>query len=60
MSFGDTIYAAGFRGKLMYDVMAWMGDGNTHRVTRYQSTDPEVIANQLTLIKAYGYDAWLR
>jgi len=37
MGFGDTIYAAGFRGKLMYDVMAWMGDGNTHRVTRYSS-----------------------
>jgi hypothetical protein len=54
MSFGDTIYASGFPGKLMFDVMGWFGDGNTHRTTRYSSVDPAVIASQLTLIKAAG------
>src|ERR1700726_4448895 len=54
MSFGDTIYASGFPGKLMFDVMGWFGDGNTHRTTRYSSVDPAVIASQLALIKAAG------
>jgi len=56
MSFADTIktYAPGFKGKLMFDVMPWMSDGKVHRVSRYSSIDPAVIANQLALVKLAG------
>lgn len=54
MSFSDTIFASGFKGKLLFDVMLWNGDGNVHRVSRYSSVDPLVIADQLTLIKVAG------
>jgi hypothetical protein len=54
VSFGDTVFASGFKGKLMFDVMVWFGDGKPHRPTRYQSIDPAVIDRQLTLIKAAG------
>ena len=54
IGFGPTVAASGFRGKLIFDLMAWFGDGNTHRVTRYSSQTPAVIAAQLTLMKAAG------
>lgn len=54
MSFGDTIAAAGFAGKLMFDIMPWFGDGNVHRVSRYKSTDPATIQKQLFLIRQAG------
>jgi hypothetical protein len=54
LSFADTIRQNGFSGKLMFDVMAWNGNGSIHRVSRYLSTDPAVIKNQLSLIKLAG------
>lgn len=54
MSFADTIAAEGFAGKLMFDLMTWFGDGNVHRVSRYLSTDPTVIKNQLSLMQIAG------
>lgn len=54
MSYADVLKAAGFNGKPMFDVMPWYNDGKTHRVSRYQSADPDVIKKQLQLIKLAG------
>src|SRR6202011_5883074 len=54
MSYAEVLKSAGFNGKLMFDVMPWMGDGTVHRVSRYASSDPDVIRKQLALIKLAG------
>lgn len=56
MSYKDTLVANGFKGKFLLHVMPWMGDGNVHRVSRYNSTDPDVIDKQTDLIKLAGGD----
>jgi len=52
----DRFIAAGFTGKLLCHVMGWFGDGNIHRMNRYQSNDPYVIAHQLECMQAVGID----
>lgn len=52
----SVLQATGWNGTLMAHLIAWIGDGHDHRVTRYKSTDPNVIAAQLSCMQAIGID----
>jgi hypothetical protein len=62
LSLKAPLRAAGFTGKLGAHVVAWVGEPQTgdpskvHRVTRYVSTDPLVIAAQLDNMQELGID----
>lgn len=48
-----------WNGKLLAHVMGWFGEGNptkVHRVSRYLSNDPAVVAAQLDAMQAVGID----
>jgi len=59
MNLKETCKAAilGWNGKLLAHVMAWFGEPNkVHRVSRYQSNDPSVIAAQLDTMRDCGIE----
>jgi hypothetical protein len=45
-----------WKGDLLVHVMGWFGDGKVHRVNRYTSNNPGVIAKQLNAMEAIGID----
>jgi hypothetical protein len=61
MNFKQTLKNSipGWNGTAMAHVMGWFGEGNpqkVHRVSRYASNDPKVIAAQLDLMLACGIE----
>jgi hypothetical protein len=49
----------GWNGRLLAHMMAWYGEGNpvkVHRVSRYQSNDPAVVAAQLDTMRDCGIE----
>jgi hypothetical protein len=49
----------GWNGKALAHMQGWFGEGNpvkVHRVNRYLSNDPKVVAAQLNLMQAVGFD----
>lgn len=57
MNIKSVIQSTGWNGKLLAHVMAWFGEGtHVHRVNRYQSDDPFVVAAQLDNMQALGID----
>lgn len=64
MNFKSSLQAniPSWDGKALAHVMGWFGEGNpvqVHRQSRYMSNDPKVVASQLVLLQATGFDGVL-
>ena len=54
----EMLIAKGWRpdGKLLAHWMPWFGDGTYHPMSRYNSSDPSVVSQQLDVMQAVGVD----